>query len=703
MLLTVAHLIESTGRPSCRPIFFLLFCLAFSPVASQAEDPLVRDVTVSKPEVVGEVPPAYSSSNIPIDAPSPTGRGLLRFYGCVTCHDLATPPYRGRWGPDLDTVGSKSPRPVLHRILTDPLSVRPDAKMPRVPTTEAQRTQIVNLLATLTGELPTPAPSADLDGAALYERGDCRQCHRLGGKGGNRGPSLEGVAERVRTDWLTAYLLDPSEMVPNSRMPLFEWEPAEAAALASYLTRKRAPEIESERESDPTAGLSSAAQLGCFQCHRIGRYTRTLDLPTAAGRRDFLTYHAGDSSTFRLELTEGQIAAMADALSQPMPATVSDSLFLATFWRPPISLQGSAPAAHDSLSSSIDPASCGACHQKQYAEWSGSLHAAAMGPGVIGQLLDSAYDKPSFVGGCQTCHAPNAEQYASLPSGDDRHEINYRFDSGLRAQGITCVACHVRGHTRYGPPISDQAPVQVWRGPGHGGGYESTAYQRSDFCSACHQFGENDNRINGTLLQDTFNEWKSSPHAREGKTCQTCHMPDRSHTWLGIHDSATVASAIDVTIANARGEQTAISAEIRIRNTGAGHHLPTYVTPKLLVTATLQNQDGNPIGNSIAYRAIGREVVLNSEESREVYDTRIPAGGTWMWDYTHQGESAIDASSIAVKVEVYPDHFYASFFRDYDRDGLSAAASAAIADAAERTRRSNYVVFERAYPLSSER
>jgi hypothetical protein len=312
---------------------------------------------------------------------------------------------------------------------------------------------------------------------------------------------------------------------------------------------------------------------------------------------------------------------------------------------------------------------------------------------VIGQLDDYTYSSPGYVEGCQTCHAPNAEQHGSLSDkGASGYGVNYQFDERLRSEGVTCLACHVRGHTRFGPPLSERPPATVWAGSGHGGAYATTAHENAAFCSSCHQFDDGDRELNGKLIQNTYREWENSPQAREGQTCQTCHMPLRSHTWKGVHDVEMVRSAMefDITIESVTAEDARI--RVAIRNVGAGHHLPTYVTPKIIVSVALVTASGETLKGTAFRRAIGREIDLESEVSREVYDTRIPAGGQWVWIY--ESTRGTLASGARVTVEVFPDDFYAAFFDDYDTSSLSDKAADAIATARKATAESRYQVHE---------
>ena len=103
-----------------------------------------------------------SGSGMPLDviddnvdprSASPAGIGLLRFYGCITCHDLALPPFRRRWGPDLDTVGSKTTADWIDRFLANSEDVQPGRTMPGVPLAGDERAHLVAFLAAQTIKL----------------------------------------------------------------------------------------------------------------------------------------------------------------------------------------------------------------------------------------------------------------------------------------------------------------------------------------------------------------------------------------------------------------------------------------------------------------------------------------------------------------------------------------------------------------------
>lgn len=226
--------------------------------------------------------------------------------------------------------------------------------------------------------------------------------------------------------------------------------------------------------------------------------------------------------------------------------------FLVRHWASPIPPQGRAPARFTRVEASLDPQSCGTCHPAQYADWKTSLHAKAMGAGLMGQLVDMVRTDPESALDCQRCHSPLSEQQPKVrrvnTKGEPEFVANPAFDRGLQAKGLVCAACHVRQWEWFGPPMRDgtlvsAAPRETLP---QNGATRTPAFLSSEFCQGCHQFPDDGFALNGKLLENTYAEWKASPYAREGVQCQDCHMPDRRHLWRGIHDPEMVKQGVMV-------------------------------------------------------------------------------------------------------------------------------------------------------------
>jgi hypothetical protein len=383
----------------------------------------------------------------------------------------------------------------------------------------------------------------------------------------------------------------------------------------------------------------------------------------------------------------------------PRPISPDEQEFLERHWRMPIPPQGEPPASFTPVERSLAPRDCGACHPTQHEDWRRSIHARTMGPGVAGQLIELARRDPAGARGCLVCHAPLAEQ-APLTRTTAGLEANPAFDADLQREGVVCATCHVRGHQRFGPPPRPGA--QGLRTPRaqlpHNGATYIGAYERAEFCAACHQFGPSGLRLNGKPLENTYEEWRSSPAARRGQQCQSCHMPDRRHLWRGIHDPEMVKSGVRVTLHLDRPRYRSgqrLRATVTVASVNVGHYFPTYVTPQVVVRAVLLGRDGEPIAATAQEGVIGRQVPLDL--SREIADTRIPPGGRFVLRY----DRSLDAPGLTLRVTVtvYPDHFYTGFFAALLETG-AGAGEAMIREALDATRRSPFEIFARDVPLT---
>ncbi len=373
--------------------------------------------------------------------------------------------------------------------------------------------------------------------------------------------------------------------------------------------------------------------------------------------------------------------------------------FLERHWRRPIPPQGPVPESFTPIERSLAPSDCGTCHPAQLADWRTSLHSKTMGPGVAGQLVEMWKNDPESARSCLTCHAPLAEQSRYASQGKAMIP-NPGFDASLEAQGLACAVCHVRGHQRFGPPRKEGSTAAMAPGarPPHNGVTRTSAFLRSEFCSSCHQFTPDGFALNGKLLENTFEEWRASPAARQGLQCQDCHMPDRRHLWRGIHDPEMVKSGVRIALAIDRpryGTGDELRATLTMTSIRVGHYFPTYVTPRVVARAELTDAQGQLVPGSREERAIGREVPLDL--SREIADTRIPPGGRFTLPYRRRLDRA--GLTLHVSVTVYPDHFYTGFFESLLGSGVGAG-TAKIREALETTRRSSFMIFKRKVPLT---
>jgi len=377
-------------------------------------------------------------------------------------------------------------------------------------------------------------------------------------------------------------------------------------------------------------------------------------------------------------------------------ATDDSAIFLARHWQRPLQADGPALATFSVIEASLAPTACGSCHQRQFEDWRTALHSHAMGPGLLGQLQAMGAEATEEHQACLQCHAPLAEQAEHLvKSLGASRALPPQSDGSSATDGLTCAGCHVRKGRRFGPPRQDGTGPTPGSSLPHGGWQATSAFEDSRFCAFCHQFQADGPRLNGKLLENTYEEWRASRYAGEGRSCQSCHMPQRRHLWRGIHDRDMVMSGltIETTLSAVVGGH--VSAALSIANTGVGHAFPTYVTPRVEVEIAQEDGRGKILATTVERRMIVRDVSLDLTVERA--DTRLMPDEKRRYAY----ERPLDrqAAAVVFRITVYPDAFYAGFYRATLSDPDFRRGRAAIRQALLDAQTSAYELYSARLPL----
>lgn len=191
---------------------------------------------------------------------------------------------------------------------------------------------------------------------------------------------------------------------------------------------------------------------------------------------------------------------------------------------------------------------CASCHPKVFWEWAVSNHAYASISPMFHKFEQALNGLASGTVGtfCVRCH-----QQVATQMGEPREKPLWDR-SAISREGVTCVTCH-RVSTQFGKvngerhinPAPINAPVYnagtgkgmpevlanakeygVAMAPGeegtpiHAPAIKFEQISQSEFCVSCHQVAVHP----GIKLEVVWEQYRGAPAAKEGITCQECHM-----------------------------------------------------------------------------------------------------------------------------------------------------------------------------------
>ncbi len=191
---------------------------------------------------------------------------------------------------------------------------------------------------------------------------------------------------------------------------------------------------------------------------------------------------------------------------------------------------------------------CAECHQKIFWEWASSNHAYASISPMFHKFEQRLNDLASGTVGtfCVRCH-----QQIGTQLGEPREKPLWER-SAIAREGITCVTCHrvkqqfgrVNGERHVSPGTIYEPMMGAGNGPGiatvleepgkfgvstgeedsgspmHLAAIEFDQLTKAEFCVSCHQVAVHP----GIKLEVVWEQYRASPAAEHGITCQDCHM-----------------------------------------------------------------------------------------------------------------------------------------------------------------------------------
>ncbi len=276
------------------------------------------------------------------------------------------------------------------------------------------------------------------------------------------------------------------------------------------------------------------------------------------------------------------------------------------------------------------PKSCKGCHKEIYQEWEQNLMAKSFTHEwdqveyfKLALPHSKKLEKVAGVkAGCIACHGPLAFLAGDIPPKP--------ASEGTRAnEGVSCDVCHTitgttekepfnfsftiePGKTKRGPRSDVKAPHKT----------EFSQFHKSaEMCATCHD----EQSPYGAWVKATYREWKAGPYAKEGVTCQDCHMPKAPgksasmgkerkdiahHVFQGSHSEAKLKGAVDIALYAAKataspGSTLKIRAELF--NGKVGHYIPSGSAEERMLWLEVWAIDANGKSHPIPVKPKGFE------------------------------------------------------------------------------------------------
>jgi nitric oxide reductase subunit C len=180
------------------------------------------------------------------------GKELWESHNCMGCHTLLGEG--AYYAPELTKVYSRRGPTWMATFLKDPEAMFPgQRKMVNYHFTDDQIADLIAFFQWIEGIdtngfpakpdlAPVSAAAAATSGAPASMTGAppivtsvCVGCHAIGGRGGNAGPALDGVASRFDRARLDNWLRDPQAVKPGTAMPNLNLDDATRTAVVDWL------------------------------------------------------------------------------------------------------------------------------------------------------------------------------------------------------------------------------------------------------------------------------------------------------------------------------------------------------------------------------------------------------------------------------------------------------------------------------------
>jgi len=192
-------------------------------------------ITTPKPAIAEQIDFSQPTDWLQLSPVELAGLGYFRQENCISCHNVADG--KPKIGPDLAAGTHKSAAWMIQHFKR-PSVMRPGTAMPPIQLSDSQLNTLAAFLLKLNprnAEGLQAAPDFAVQGAIVYQMGQCGSCHQVNGVGVKLGPPLNGLKQRRTQQWVEDHFRNPQALSPGSIMPPYRFPPSDMEKIVAYL------------------------------------------------------------------------------------------------------------------------------------------------------------------------------------------------------------------------------------------------------------------------------------------------------------------------------------------------------------------------------------------------------------------------------------------------------------------------------------
>ncbi|MBC8346542.1 MAG: c-type cytochrome [Candidatus Marinimicrobia bacterium] len=227
------------------------------------------------------------------------GRKIFQSQFCQACHQMTGEEiWFDRNAPDMNQQKTRTNKEWLTNYLLKTEAIRPfgffpgtGSRMPDCRLTETEVNTLIDWIGTETEETQLEPITYFLSRKVERLIDDflpCKGCHQMDGKGGEIGPDLSNVGERLTNEFIKTAVNNPHETLPGSIMPKTEMDPLLIPQIVSYLANKRSDNkvIYPNLVEQQPYQVTDSYEGNCAPCHGLkgdGKGFNEASLPVKPG------------------------------------------------------------------------------------------------------------------------------------------------------------------------------------------------------------------------------------------------------------------------------------------------------------------------------------------------------------------------------------------------------------------------------------